>query len=118
MSWTEEDRIREERETEARNRLRAETEANEKEKMAKWAAYCKKPIKVDELCLEMRQGMPSGSIYRVAGVIAKPDPKVHGSGRYRIEYVGEASARELGQIREMPLGVYETLGDPGDRLRK
>ena len=118
MAYTEEDRQREAREKEALERIRLEREEMETAKMREWAEFCKKPPKVGGLYLALNHGSPTGDIFKITAVIHKPEPKRHGSGRYRMDYVGEASARELGEIPHMPLGVFETLGDPGDRLRK
>jgi hypothetical protein len=112
------DKEREERERISLEKLREEARLAEEAKMHEWADFCMTPPKVGALYLTLSHGAPTGDIFRITAVLEKPNPKKHGSGRYRMEFVGDASARELGEIPHLPIGVFETLGDPGDRIRK
>ena len=97
----------------ARARYAAEIEAQREEarkkdaeQMRAWAAFCKQGVKVGSHFINSR-----GDVYKLIGVVTKPDPKVYGSGHYRVEYVGEDDNRNpCGN--PMPLGKFETIGAP------
>lgn len=119
MAYTAEDVARDNREAEDRKRLAEEKAAADAALIEDWADFCREePVEVGNLYLALSHGEPTGDIFKISAVIHRADPQKIGSGRYRMDYVGEASARELGMIRHLPLGIFETSGDPGDRLRK
>ena len=108
MTMTAEDAARAAREETDRKRLAEEAKAIEEAKMEEWAEACKTPLKVGA-----RYQSPRGEIYKLTHIVEKPNPKVYGSGKYRIQYLRdvEASDDDSG-IPPLPLGVFETMGGP------
>jgi hypothetical protein len=108
MSITQEDIVRAEREESDRERLAEQAKAAEDAKMEEWTETCKTPLKVNA-----RYMSPRGEIYKLTHIIEKPNPKVYGSGKYRIQYLrdAEASDDDVG-LPALPLGVFEMMGGP------
>ncbi len=80
----------------------------EDEKMADWARFCDEAHElVGEDIVNTR-----GDVYQVVAILKAPDPLVYGSGKYRAEYIGPNDTRHPCR-RHMPLGIFETIGEPG-----
>ena len=89
---------------------KARKEYIEAEKMEAWADYCKNGVpKKDTILVNTR-----GEVYKMLTVLEKPNPKVHGSGKYRIAYIGDDDPRNPCN-NQMPLGIFEALGGPGPK---
>jgi hypothetical protein len=108
MNVTDEDIARARREEEDRKRIAEDVKRAEEERMREWAADCKKPLKVGG-----RYQSTRGEIYKLTHIVVKPDPKVYGSGKYRIQFIREvdASDDDVG-IPGLPLGTFEMMGGP------
>lgn len=105
---TEEDIARARREEEDRKRIAEDVARAEAAKMEEWAADCRKGLKVGA-----RYQSTRGEIYKLTHIVEKPDPKVYGSGKYRIQYLRDAAeADDDAAIPSLPLGTFEMMGGP------
>jgi|ERR1017187_3483246 hypothetical protein len=108
MTITAEDIARQQREDEDRKRIAEDVERARVATLAEWAADCRKGLKVGA-----KYQSPRGEIYKLTHIVEKPDPKVLGSGKYRIQYLrdtGEADDDTI--IPPLPLGTFEMMGGP------